>query len=78
MTLDEIMKADTNNQWPDELQADGKRALSLWRRIRDANMTDWCSFKTDLFVIWSEDSSEKLIIRCRVLEESVVSGKEKE
>ncbi|KAG1741771.1 DNA-directed RNA polymerase II, subunit 1 [Suillus paluster] len=25
------------------------------------------SFKTDLFVIWSEDNSEKLIIRCRVL-----------
>ncbi|KAF8737375.1 hypothetical protein AX14_012969 [Amanita brunnescens Koide BX004] len=25
------------------------------------------SFKTDLFVIWSEDNSEKLIVRCRVL-----------
>jgi DNA-directed RNA polymerase II subunit RPB1 len=25
------------------------------------------SFKTDLFVIWSEDNAEKLIIRCRVL-----------
>jgi len=25
------------------------------------------SFKTDLFVIWSEDNSEKLIIHCRVL-----------
>jgi DNA-directed RNA polymerase II subunit RPB1 len=25
------------------------------------------SFKTDLFVIWSEDNLEKLIIRCRVL-----------
>jgi DNA-directed RNA polymerase II subunit RPB1 len=25
------------------------------------------SFKTDLFVIWSEDNSEKLIIRCRVM-----------
>ncbi|KAK0506634.1 DNA-directed RNA polymerase II, subunit 1 [Armillaria luteobubalina] len=25
------------------------------------------SFKTDLFVIWSEDNSEKLIIRCRVI-----------
>lgn len=25
------------------------------------------SFKTDLFVIWSEDNSDKLIIRCRVL-----------
>ncbi|KAG2339565.1 hypothetical protein BDR05DRAFT_967736 [Suillus weaverae] len=25
------------------------------------------SFKTDLFVIWSEDSSEKLIIHCCVL-----------
>ncbi|KAG6916931.1 DNA-directed RNA polymerase II subunit rpb1 [Tephrocybe rancida] len=25
------------------------------------------SFKSDLFVIWSEDNSEKLIIRCRVL-----------
>lgn len=25
------------------------------------------SFKTDLFVIWSEDNSEKLVIRCRVL-----------
>ncbi|KDQ53026.1 hypothetical protein JAAARDRAFT_197811 [Jaapia argillacea MUCL 33604] len=25
------------------------------------------SFKTDLFVIWSEDNSENLIIRCRVL-----------
>ena len=25
------------------------------------------SFKTDLFIIWSEDNSEKLIIRCRVL-----------
>lgn len=25
------------------------------------------SFETDLFVIWSEDNSEKLIIRCRVL-----------
>jgi DNA-directed RNA polymerase II subunit RPB1 len=24
------------------------------------------SFKTDLFVIWSEDNAEKLIIRCRV------------
>lgn len=25
------------------------------------------SFKTDLFVIWSEDNAEKLVIRCRVL-----------
>ncbi|OJA11114.1 hypothetical protein AZE42_10195 [Rhizopogon vesiculosus] len=25
------------------------------------------SFKTDLFVIWNEDNSEKFIIRCRVL-----------
>ncbi|ETW87772.1 hypothetical protein HETIRDRAFT_424453 [Heterobasidion irregulare TC 32-1] len=25
------------------------------------------SFKTDLFVIWSEDNSEKLVIRCRIL-----------
>lgn len=25
------------------------------------------SFKTDLFVIWSEDNSDKLVIRCRVL-----------
>lgn len=25
------------------------------------------SFKTDLFVIWSEDNSGKFIIRCRVL-----------
>ncbi|KAI0311763.1 beta and beta-prime subunits of DNA dependent RNA-polymerase [Amylostereum chailletii] len=25
------------------------------------------NFKTDLFVIWSEDNSEKLVIRCRVL-----------
>ncbi|OAX40965.1 hypothetical protein K503DRAFT_840724, partial [Rhizopogon vinicolor AM-OR11-026] len=25
------------------------------------------SFKTDLFVIWSEDNSQKLIIHCRVL-----------
>ena len=25
------------------------------------------SFKTDLFVIWSEDNSERLVIRCRVL-----------
>lgn len=25
------------------------------------------SFKTDLFVIWSEDNSDKLIIRCRVI-----------
>ena len=25
------------------------------------------SFKTDLFVIWSEDNSEKLIIQCHVL-----------
>jgi hypothetical protein len=25
------------------------------------------SFKIDLFVIWSEDNSEKLVIRCRVL-----------
>ena len=25
------------------------------------------SFKTDLFVIWSEDNSEKLIVRCRVI-----------
>jgi DNA-directed RNA polymerase II subunit RPB1 len=24
-------------------------------------------FKTDLFLIWREDNSEKLIIRCRVL-----------
>ena len=25
------------------------------------------SFKTDLFIIWSEDNSEKLVIRCQVL-----------
>ncbi|KAG6899798.1 DNA-directed RNA polymerase II subunit rpb1 [Termitomyces sp. T159_Od127] len=31
------------------------------------------SFKTDLFVIWSEDNSEKLIIRCRV-----IGGKDEE
>ena len=29
-------------------QAHGKRALSLWRRIRAANMTDWCGWRADV------------------------------
>ena len=45
------------------------RAKMIDRKLTMAYMANRIaqSFKTDLFVIWSEDNSEKLLIRCHVL-----------
>ena len=56
-------------QSPWSLRMELNRAKMIDRKLTMAYIADGIaeSFKTDLFIIWSEDNSEKLIIRCRVL-----------
>ncbi|KAI0344206.1 beta and beta-prime subunits of DNA dependent RNA-polymerase [Trametopsis cervina] len=66
---DEEVESKMNQQSPWLLRLELDRAKMIDRKLTMAYVAGRIaeSFKTDLFVIWSEDNSEKLIIRCRVL-----------
>ncbi|PPQ63539.1 hypothetical protein CVT24_004769 [Panaeolus cyanescens] len=66
---DEEVEQNLSRQSPWLLRLELDRAKMIDRRLT-MNYVAGCiseNFKNDLFVIWSEDNSEKLIIRCRVL-----------
>ncbi|KIK43849.1 hypothetical protein CY34DRAFT_803352 [Suillus luteus UH-Slu-Lm8-n1] len=66
---DEDIESKLHLQSPWLLRLELDRAKMIDRKLTMAYVAGRIaeSFKTDLFVIWSEDNSEKLIIRCRVL-----------
>ncbi|KAG1775061.1 DNA-directed RNA polymerase II, subunit 1 [Suillus placidus] len=66
---DEEIESKLHLQSPWLLRLELDRAKMIDRKLTMAYVAGRIaeSFKTDLFVIWSEDNSEKLIIRCRVL-----------
>ncbi|KAI0809109.1 beta and beta-prime subunits of DNA dependent RNA-polymerase [Irpex lacteus] len=66
---DEEVESKLHLQSPWLLRLELDRAKMIDRKLTMAYVAGRIaeSFKTDLFVIWSEDNSEKLIIRCRVL-----------
>ena len=66
---DEDVEAKLHLQSPWLLRLELDRAKMIDRQLTMQYVAGRIaeSFKTDLFVIWSEDNSDKLIIRCRVL-----------
>lgn len=66
---DEEIESKLHLQSPWLLRLELDRAKMLDRKLEMHYVAGRIaeSFKTDLFVIWSEDNAEKLIIRCRVL-----------
>ena len=66
---DEEIEGKLHLQSPWLLRLELDRAKMIDRKLTMAYVAGRIaeSFKTDLFIIWSEDNSEKLIIRCRVL-----------
>ncbi|KAK9455699.1 hypothetical protein V1511DRAFT_310865 [Dipodascopsis uninucleata] len=66
---DEQVEATIHKQSPWLLRFELDRAKMLDRQLTMSQVAEKIiqDFKEDLFVIWSEDNSEKLIIRCRVL-----------
>ncbi|KAK7468334.1 DNA-directed RNA polymerase II core subunit rpo21 [Stygiomarasmius scandens] len=66
---DEEVESKLHLQSPWLLRLELDRAKMLDRKLTMSYVASRIaeSFKTDLFVIWSEDNSEKLVIRCRVL-----------
>ncbi|EGO19737.1 DNA-directed RNA polymerase II, subunit 1 [Serpula lacrymans var. lacrymans S7.9] len=66
---DEEIESKLHLQSPWLLRLELDRAKMIDRKLTMSYVAGRIaeSFKTDLFVIWSEDNSEKLIIRCRVL-----------
>lgn len=66
---DEEIEASIHLQSPWLLRLELDRAKMLDRKLTMNYVAGRIaeSFKTDLFVIWSEDNAEKLVIRCRVL-----------
>jgi len=66
---DEDIESKLHLQSPWLLRLELDRAKMLDRKLQMNYVAGKIaeSFKTDLFVIWSEDNAEKLIIRCRVL-----------
>ncbi|KAK9384066.1 DNA-directed RNA polymerase II subunit RPB1 [Kockiozyma suomiensis] len=66
---DEQVEASIHKQSPWLLRFELDRAKMLDRQLTMSQVAEKIiqDFKEDLFVIWSEDNSEKLIIRCRVL-----------
>ncbi|KIP04024.1 hypothetical protein PHLGIDRAFT_76648 [Phlebiopsis gigantea 11061_1 CR5-6] len=66
---DEEVESKMHLQSPWLLRLELDRSKMIDRKLTMAYVAGRIaeSFKTDLFVIWSEDNSEKLIIRCRVL-----------
>jgi DNA-directed RNA polymerase II subunit RPB1 len=65
---DEEVEAKMHLQSPWLLRLELDRAKMIDRKLTMHYVAGRIqeSFKTDVFVIWSEDNSEKLIIRCRV------------
>ncbi|KIY45807.1 beta and beta-prime subunits of DNA dependent RNA-polymerase [Fistulina hepatica ATCC 64428] len=66
---DEEVERNIHLQSPWLLRLELDRAKMIDRKLDMAYVAGRIaeSFKTDLFVIWSEDNSDKLVIRCRVL-----------
>jgi DNA-directed RNA polymerase II subunit RPB1 len=66
---DESVEATINQQSPWLLRLVLDRAKMLDRKLTMAYVAGKIAenFKADLFVIWSEDNSDQLVIRCRVL-----------
>ena len=66
---DEEIGAGLHLQSPWLLRLELDRSKMLDRKLTMSYVAGRIAecFKTDLFVIWSEDNAEKLIIRCRVL-----------
>jgi DNA-directed RNA polymerase II subunit RPB1 len=66
---DEEIESKLHLQSPWLLRLELDRAKMIDRKLTMSYVAGRIaeSFKTDLFVIWSEDNAEKLIIRCRVL-----------
>ncbi|KAK9451487.1 DNA-directed RNA polymerase II subunit RPB1 [Limtongia smithiae] len=66
---DEQVEATIHKQSPWLLRFELDRAKMLDRQLTMSDVAEKIGqvFKEDLFVIWSEDNAEKLIIRCRVL-----------
>jgi DNA-directed RNA polymerase II subunit RPB1 len=62
-----LTKLHFQSPWLFRLELD--RAKMVDRKLTIAYVAGRIAetFQTDLFVIWSEDNSEKLIIRCRVM-----------
>ncbi|KAG6820127.1 hypothetical protein H0H93_005002, partial [Arthromyces matolae] len=66
-------KLDLQSPWLLRLELDRAKMIDRKLTMQYVATRIAESFKTDLFVIWSEDNSEKLIIRCRV-----IGGKDEE
>ncbi|KAK9493318.1 hypothetical protein V1508DRAFT_416385 [Lipomyces doorenjongii] len=66
---DEQVEASIHRQSPWLLRFELDRAKMLDRQLTMSQVAEKITedFKDDLFVIWSEDNSERLIIRCRVM-----------
>lgn len=66
---DEEMEQQLHLQSPWLLRLEMDRAKMIDRKLTMEFVANRIkeNFKSDLFVIWSEDNSEKLIIRCRIL-----------
>ncbi|KAH9036612.1 beta and beta-prime subunits of DNA dependent RNA-polymerase [Lactarius pseudohatsudake] len=66
---DEEMEQQLHLQSPWLLRLEMDRTKMIDRKLTMETVANKIkeNFKSDLFVIWSEDNSEKLIIRCRVL-----------
>ncbi|KAJ3898079.1 RNA polymerase Rpb1, domain 7-domain-containing protein [Lentinula edodes] len=66
---DEEVESKLHLQSPWLLRLELDHAKMLDRKLTMAYVASRIaeSFKSDLFVIWSEDNAEKLVIRCRVL-----------
>ncbi|KIK66076.1 hypothetical protein GYMLUDRAFT_38551 [Collybiopsis luxurians FD-317 M1] len=66
---DEEVESKLHLQSPWLLRLELDRAKMIDRKLTMAYVAGRIaeSFKSDLFVIWSEDNAEKLVIRCRVL-----------
>jgi DNA-directed RNA polymerase II subunit RPB1 len=66
---DEEMEQQLHLQSPWLLRLEMDRAKMIDRKLTMEFVANKIkeNFKSDLFVIWSEDNSEKLVIRCRVL-----------
>ncbi|KAH8822372.1 beta and beta-prime subunits of DNA dependent RNA-polymerase [Flagelloscypha sp. PMI_526] len=66
---DEEVEAKMHLQSPWLLRLELDRAKMIDRKLTMSYVAGRIaeSFKTDLFVIWSEDNADKLVVRCRVL-----------
>ncbi|KAH8797803.1 RNA polymerase Rpb1, domain 7-domain-containing protein [Flagelloscypha sp. PMI_526] len=66
---DEEVEAKMHLQSPWLLRLELDRAKTIDRKLTMSYVAGCIaeSFKTDLFIIWSEDNADKLVVRCRVL-----------